>query len=356
MSIALRRGAAAAVATAIATAVPAHAHHPGGISNSGAGGPIVTLSAETLEKGHSAAGISVIYSDFSHLSDDALINATATGNEGVHGLSTIQSYALSYVYGLTNDLMVGFRLPYVRHTGMRAAEDDGTGNIEVEDHGPTDGIGDASLFAQYRFYNDRASDTQAALILGLKTPTGKTGATSYSGELQDAEFQPGSGSWDPLFGLAVTHRLGPWSVDANALYNLVTTGTQSTDLGDQFLYNIAISYRIKGLGGTSGPMFHGVRAHEAGDDGHAHHHEVSSGPALDLVLELNGEVHRKQEQFGVADVNSGGHTIYISPGVRLSQGNVSGYASVGIPVLKDENGLQPEPEWRLLAGVSIGFE
>ena len=37
------------------------------------------------------------------------------------------------------------------------------------------------------------------------------------------------------------------------------------------------------------------------------------------------------------DENSGGHTIYISPGLRLSQGNLSAYASVGIPVLKDEN-------------------
>lgn len=349
------RAAVRAAALVACSASGALAHHPGGMGNTGAGGPINTISASTPEQGHGAAGVSVIYSDFSRLSDDTLINQTAAGNEGVHGLSTIQSYGLTYAYGLTNDLMLGFRLPYIKRTGIRAAEDDGLGNIEVEEHGDSNGIGDLSLFGQYRFYNDKASGNEAALIFGVKAPTGPTDKKSLEGELQDAEFQPGSGSWDGLFGLAVTHRAGAWSVDANALYNLVTEGTQSTDLGDQFLYNFAVSYRIM-ASGRSGPMFHGAHAHEEGDDGHGSHHaEAAAGPALDLVLELNGEVHQKQETAGVSDGNSGGHTLFLSPGVRLSQGNVAAYASAGIPIVKDENGVQPEPEWRLTSGLSIGF-
>ncbi|MGE0054474.1 MAG: transporter [Hyphomicrobium sp.] len=358
MSISMRGFCAVgAAACLIHSTTDAFAHHAGGLGNTGSGGPIVTISAATLDEGHSVAGISVIYSDFSHLSDDTLISATASGNEGVHGLSTIQSYALTYAYGWTNDLTVGFRLPYIRRTGIRAAEenDEVPPEIEVEDHGPSDGIGDLSLFAEYRFLNDRETNTQAALIVSLQTPTGKTNVLTRQGDLQDAEFQPGSGAWDPLFGLAVTHTVGPWSFDANALYNLVTTGTQDTDLGDQFLYNFAVSYRLTGVSST-GAMFHGAHAHEPGDDGHGHHHDANSGPALDLVLELNGEWHAKQDTAGVVDENSGGHTIFIAPGLRLSQGNVSGYASIGIPVLADENGIQPEPEWRLITGVSIAFE
>lgn len=334
---------------------PAFAHHAGGIGNTGSGGPINTISADTLEANHSVAGISVTYADFSQLSDATLIGATAAGIEDVHGIETIQSYALTYAYGLTNDLMVGFRLPYTKRTGIRAAEENELGEIEVEDHGTSEGIGDLSFFAQYRFFNDRASGTEAALILGLKTPTGATHKKSLEGELQDAEFQPGSGSWDPLFGIALTQHTGPWSFDANALYNLVTTGTQSTDLGDQFLYNFAVSYRLSGYAGGAAPMFHGGHSHEDGDDGHHHEHQESSGPALDLVLELNGELHRKQVAAGVTDENSGGHTIYISPGLRLSQGAWAGYASVAIPILKDENGIQAEPDWRLVTGVSLGF-
>jgi hypothetical protein len=332
------------------------AHHPGGIGNTGSAGPIVTISASTLEQGRSVAGVSLIYSDFSHLSDATLINATAAGIEDVHGLDTIQSYALSYAYGLTHDLMIGFRLPYQKRTGIRAAEEDPPNPIEVEDHGGSTGIGDVSFFGQYRFLNDKASQTEAAIILGLKAPTGPTDRKSPHGELLDAEFQPGSGSWDGLFGVAITRRIGRWSFDANALYNLVTDGTQSTDLGDQFLYNAAISYRLAGFSGTS-PMFHGAHSHEDGDDGHhhAHDHHDAMGPTLDFVLEMNGEWHDKQNTHGIDDDNSGGNTLYLAPGLRLANGTWSSYASFGIPIVTDENGIQPEPDWRLSTGVSVGF-
>ncbi len=62
MAIALRFEAAATAAiTILVSATQAAAHHPGGIGNTGSGGPINTISASTLEQGHSAAGISVIY-------------------------------------------------------------------------------------------------------------------------------------------------------------------------------------------------------------------------------------------------------------------------------------------------------
>ena len=69
-----------------------------------------------------------------------------------------------------------------------------------------------------------------------------------------------------LFGLAYTKRFGQWSFDANVLYMLVTNGVQDTDLGDRFLYNAAISYRLtRGasdimpmkLGALPNPMWHG---------------------------------------------------------------------------------------------------
>ncbi len=108
-------GAAAAL-----IATPALAHHAGGVSNIGAAGPIVTISASTLEQGHSIAGVSVDYVSLNQLSDQVLINATAAG-EDVHGLRTLQAYALTYAFGVTNDLMVALRLPWVRRTGIREA-------------------------------------------------------------------------------------------------------------------------------------------------------------------------------------------------------------------------------------------
>ena len=354
--------ARAALGTALVLlhAGAAEAHHPGGTGNTGGAGPINTISASTLETGHLVAGVVVDATRLNTLSGTTLIGATAAGIEGVHDLKAIQSYALVGAYGVTGDLMISFHLPYLERTGIRAAEpNEDSGIIEVLDHGESDGLGDISALGQYRFFNDLQSRTQAALLLGVKAPTGPTNRRSRQDELLDAEFQPGSGAWGGQFGLAVTHRTGPWSFDTNVLYELATAGTQNTDLGDLFLYNAAVSLRLFGMSGPM-PMFHGGKPHGSGDDGHGatrepHREPGPPGPALDLVLEFNGQVHDKQVQAGVMDDNSGGHTLLISPGLRLSYGNVSAFASAGIAIINDFNGIQPDNDWRLTTGMMVAF-
>ena len=358
----ISRTAALVVATIVFGANAATAHHAGGVGNALGAGPIVTISASTLDQDHSVAEVTLDYQSLSGLSTDALLSATAAMPPGspesnnVHDLRTIQAYAISYAYGVTNDFTVALRLPYVRRTGMReAVEDETTGDLEVENFGPADGIGDLTLFGQYRFFNQ--SHTELAALFGLKAPTGRTNDLTAQGERFDAEFQPGSGSWDPLVGLAWTYHEGKWSYDANVLYTLATTGAQNTDLGDRFQYNFAISYRLTSLGSDEHPMFHGAEQHEGDDDGHHHEHgHESTGPSLDLVLELNGEWHTEQVTNGISDPNSGGNTIFLSPGLRLSQDKWSGFVSVGVPIVDDLNGIQSEPDWRVIAGATWLFE
>ena len=92
----------------------------------------------------------------------------------------------------------------------------------------------------------RALPAQGELLTGIKTPTGETGERDEQDELFEAEFQPGSGSWDPMLGLALSQAQGRWSVDGNVLYTMATEGTQHTDLGDRFHYNGAVTFRLKG--------------------------------------------------------------------------------------------------------------
>ncbi len=364
------RGAARAVAapfpivpavltTAIAS-TPTSAHHAGGVGNALSAGPIVTISATTVEQGHGVAVVTLDYQSLSGLSDETLIQSTASLPPGtpeanhVHDLRSVQAYAFLYAYGVTDDLTLALRLPFVRRTGIREAHEHEPGEFEVEDLGSADGVGDLLLFGQYRFFHQ--DETELALLFGLKTPTGKTNDSTAQGEVFDAEFQPGSGSWDPLLGLAWTHHAGAWSFDSNVLYTLATTGTQNTDLGDRFQYNFAVSYRLASLGSGAQPMFHGATPH-ADDDGHQHAHaHAHAGLALDLVLELNGEWHAEQVTDGISDPNSGGNTIFLSPGLRLSEDKWSGFVSVGIPIVDDLNGIQSEPDWRVLIGGSLSFE
>ena len=82
---------------------------------------------------------------------------------------------------------------------------------------------------------------------------------------------------------------------------------------------------------------------------------IPKGLVIDAVLELNGEWQAKQDVAGETDPNSGGNVVFLSPGLRLASNNWSGFATVGIPIVNDLNGLQSEPTYRLFGGVLVGF-
>ncbi len=349
----------------IACATPGFAHHPGSIGNTGGSGPINTISASTIPAGISIASVVYDRLGIDRLSDatlsSAAVNAASAGDDHahVHSLDSIAQPSLNYAYGVTSDLTLSVRLPYVLRSDIReghAHEHEGEFEGEVQFRGDTDSIGDVTALAQWRLLNNRGLGLEAAILLGLKAPTGSTDESDLEGERFDAEFQPGSGSWDGLLGLALTRRAGPWSFDASLLYTLAGTGTHDTDLGDRAHFGVAASYRLTSFTADA-QMFNGGRPHdhEHGAGPHSDVHVETSGPALDLILELNGEWQDKQEQGGQIDRNSGGSTIYISPGLRLSQDKWSAFASVGIPVINDLNGVQAEPDWRFSTGVSLAF-
>jgi len=360
---------------------PAWAHHPGGAGNSGAAGPVGTLPATTLDEGQVAAFVLYEVVRLKELSDQVLIEA-AGRHEHVHSLGTIQSTSIGAAFGLTHDLTVSVRLPFVTRTDIREGTHShlhGGGVLNsVTGRGDTFGVGDMTVLGQWRFFNNPAIGTELAVLGGIKVPTGKTNERDHAGELFEAEFQPGSGSTDAFAGLALTQRIGAWSFNANVLYQFVNKGVQDTNLGDRFFYNAAVGFRL--LGGpvqTSGfgastPAAYAHAGHShapaSGSRFHRHAHGTLHDPgpeaapvlqvpqlAIDAVCELNGEWHDKQVEAGVKDPNSGGNVVYLSPGIRISRANLSGFASVGIPVVNDLNGIQAKSSYRVLTGFAISF-
>jgi len=321
------------------------------------------MSATTLPKGVLAVAITYEHTRLSGLNDAELVEA-AEADEHAHSIGSIASPAVAFAYGVTGDLSLAVRLPYVKRRDIREGEHGEEGGHghgahskeapHGEDHageaiarGDSDGIGDLSLLAQWRVLNNEAAGNSAALLFGVKAPTGRTDQDDVNGERFEAEFQAGSGSWDGQFGVAVTQRLGAWSLDANVLYTVVGNGVQSTDLGDRFHYNAAVSYRALGAAKSF--------THKHADGTVEVHSEPATGPAVDLVLEFNGEWHDKQDIAGLSDENSGGNVAYIAPGVRLSMDKWSGFVSVGVPVINNLNGLQSEPDVRFTTGVGLSF-
>ncbi len=344
----------------MAFAAPAFAHHPGIGGNTGAASAINTISATTLERGQTSAGIFFELIGFDAFSDAELAGFTSK-HIHAHSIDEILSPSLGLAYGLTSDLTIGIRLPYVTRNNVREGHhhhDHDTGGVEntAEALGDADGIGDVTALAHYRFLNNAASGTELALLAGFKAPTGKTSSTTREGERFEAEFQPGTGSWDGLIGLAVTQRLGRLAFDANILYVAVSEGTQNTDLGDRLQYNAALSYRLTGSDAAAARMNAGAHHHDAASPPHSHgENRAPSGPQLDAILELNGEWHDRQDIAGETDANSGGNGLYLSPGARLTLDNWSAFASVGIPVAVNLYGTQSEPDCRLTTGIAMQF-
>lgn len=343
------------------------ADHPTLSLEDGSPGPITTISAAPLPAGTLSAAHVNQFVFFNALSDAELL-AHAGDAELVHSTDRVISSSLNTAYGVTDDFTLGFSLPYIWRTNIREASGHHGGGGEDhdephakhggEDHGDEDedaapmvetipssqGIGDATLYGQYRFFNDESAHRQASFITGLKMPTGRTDVRTPDGLMLESHHQPGSGSWDPLVGLALTQGHGRWSFDANVLYTFATEGTGGSNLGDVFNYNAAVSYRLLG-------------AHEEDHEHHDHEHAGHEHPTtLDLIIEANGDWRDKVVEGGDIDHNTGGNLIFLSGGTRLAWGH--GWAatvSVGSPVVENLNGLQSEPSMRLLFGVSKAF-
>jgi hypothetical protein len=372
----LRRSAGVISSVMLLLAAPAEAHHPGGGGNTGSGGAINTISADTLSEGLIAASVRYEFIRLGQLSDADLLAAASQGNHA-HSIRSIDSISLSAAYGITNDLTVAVRAAGIRRSDIREPGEDmlsgghmGMMNASdmsslmsaggINQRGNSAGFGDVTMLGQYRFHNNSQAGTSAAVLFGFKAPTGSTSQRDNFGQLFEAEFQPGSGSWDGLFGAAFTKRSGRWAFDVSGLYYLISTGTQNTNLGDRFLFGTAVSYRLVGATGSVKEIElheycmqprNQLQEHCLYHSNHDHSDMMKTPYTLDLVLELNGEWHDKQRIAGVPDPNSGGTTVYLSPGVRVGFDRVSGFVSVGVPVINQHNGVQSKPDYRVLTGV-----
>jgi hypothetical protein len=355
---------------------PAEAHHPGVGGNGGSGGPINIVSASTLAQGQIGLAVRYEFIRLGQLSDADLI---AAANQGIHAHSmrSIEQLSFGAAYGITDDLTVSFRLPFVRRSDIREAHmmDMDAGHMMggmggmtsgfINARGNSAGVGDVTLLGQYRFHKNAALGIEAAVLFGIKAPTGQTNRVDNMGELFQAEFQPGTGSWDGLLGFALSKRMGPLSFDVSGLYLLAGKGTQDTDQGDRFLFGAGVSYRAIGFippGQGKDLHAHCMQPENQHHDhckdhaNHNHKHVERAPFALDLVLELHGEWHDNQRIAGVVDPNSGGVTVYLSPGVRAVVDRYSAFVSVGVPVINEHNGVQSKPDWRVMTGISAAFD
>lgn len=304
----------------------------------GTASPIITQTGVTLPTGLWAGGVITQFVSFDSASDEQLLqvkeNAVDEAHGDIHSVETFLQPSLFAAYGVTDDLTLGLRIPFVMRSGIRSPghheheEHDEEGG-EVNKQGDSNGFGDVSFFGQYRFFHSADNLNHASVVVGLKTPTGETSVHDDQGDTFETHSLPGSGSWDPSFGLSFTRAMGQFSFDTSILYTVVTKGVQETDLGDIFGYNFALSYAF-------------------GAPARNNFFASSNNAPWTAVLELNGEWQDHQTINGEDDPNSGTHTVYISPGIRFSGGKSWNTAlSIGAPIVTDHDGFQTDPDYRI---------
>ncbi len=325
------------VAALVAAPSLAHADHAaiGGSSNHA--GPINTQTAGTLPAGKFSAGLHSKYIQSSPFNDVQLIEK-ASGHIHAHSTDFAWVNSVNGSYGITEDFMATINVPYIYRENIRAGTHSHSGGITsntVTDFGDSGGLGDISLMGKYRFLKNQGFES--SVMFGLEIPTGSTDK-SRDGVKMEAEHQPGSGSWNPAMGFAVSKQMGPWSFDASLLYAWGMEGSQQTDLGDRANYGIAVTHRIGG---------------EDHDHGHGkiHKHE-----AWDLVLELNGEWFGQQQSSDRKNDDSGGTVMYLSPGLRYTSGDAwAAHVSVGVPVRDAQRQGHPDTDFKITAGIGKAF-
>lgn len=323
------------------SASPALADHPvaGGVASNGS--PIVTTAADTLPQGTLAGGLQISYLDPDSYTDDELI---ALASQHVHAHTTDYNALMtaSLSYGVTGHFTLSANLPYLRRDNLRAGEHShsgGTTSNAAEQLGSVSGIGDASIIGQYQFAHSHSQGWGLAVLGGIKLPTGATHRLSEEGERLETEHQPGTGSWDPMLGVAGSKHWSSLSLDSNVLYQFSTKGAQETELGDRLSFNAALSYNLTG-----------------NDDHHAHEGDEHGHDSWTLVLEANGEWEGRQTVAGEIEEDSGGTVIYLSPGIRFaSEHGWSAAMSVGVPVWQDIRLSHPDNGFRIIAQVGSSF-
>ena len=292
------------------------------VGKSAGGAMTTTPTATTLGKRHGAVGFLFEHQRYNSLpASDA--HALHEAGRDIHGKNHEEVYNVSVGYGVLDNLDLFLITPLASRTSIQIEDEAHLGRGER-----ASGFGDLRLVGKYRFWE---AGVDAALILGLKAPTGETSDTDQSGKKFEPELQPGSGSWDFNTGLALSKSVGQHLGLASAFqYTYRGEGAQDLKFGDVFRYDVGASYALKPLG---------------------------QHPNLSVVLELNNQwALRDHSRESDKVLDSGGTTILLSPGFSADlTPSLTAFWAMPIPIYQNLGGEHEELKYAIITGISWHF-
>lgn len=228
-------------------------------------------------------------------------------------------------YGVTRDFALFGMLPYFdKQLDMQMGGQDITRSKQ--------GFGDLTLLGRYTAYEYNAPGRtfRIAPFLGVKAPTGEDSARDGLG-LLPPPVQPGSGSWDALGGAVLTYQTLDFQIDSQVSYK-ANREANDFQAGNVLQIDGSLQYRLwpRSLGAGVPAFLYGV-------------------------LEANLVHSAKDRISGTSDPNSGGTTLFITPGLQYVTRKWIVEGGVQIPVSQNLNGTALKNDYVFTAGFRINF-
>jgi len=218
-------------------------------------------------------------------------------------------------------------LPIVRRTHFHLHnEEDGT---QTPENWKFTEVGDLRLLGRYQFSPTETPEHtlgQSGLLFGLKLPTGSFKVRNSDGERAERTLQPGSGTTDALFGAFLRRALPlkdlSWFV--------------------QGLVQVPFTTREDYRPGRRINIDAGMR-YEATEK-------------LGLLLQMNGLIRGRDGGAQAEAEDSGGRSLFLSPGVAYAlTKDLQVYSFLQLPLYQFVNGVQLVADRALVVGLSARF-
>jgi hypothetical protein len=273
-----------------------------------------------------------------------LLNSVYEGTKKIANPGAKEEYwttEFTGFYGITEDLLLLAAVPIKNNKLDGHLHVHSDGDVEVHpDKGDQSGLGDIAVLGRYTFIKEHTIDTTTTLaaLLGVKLPTGKTdGKTTDGADYLDSHQQLGTGSLDFLAGISFAYAVDRFSVSANLLDAIPTEGKAGDvthQYGNILNYDITPKYRVY------------PSVFDLSEPGHQ----------TFLALGINGELKGREKNGGAEDKNSGGHTIYLSPGIQVvAPPHWVFELTYGNPVYHNLDGKQLGEDYKINLGIAYIF-
>ncbi len=194
------------------------------------------------------------------------------------------------------------------------------------------GIADSKFFARYTFLQkDKLGETlRLTGFAGVKAPTGEDRQSDTFGMLPQP-LQSGSGSWDNFLGFVLTKQQLDYQMDFQLSYN--KTGTANKfKAGNSWQADASLQYRLspKNMDNYNNHFVYGV-------------------------LEANYRNQENNSFVGVDDTNSGGSSLFLSPGIQYVTRKFILEAALQLPIYQNLSGFALKTDYVFTTGFRVNF-